>query len=136
MYYWHKICNLESQKSDRQKNVWLDIISTNQSKKNYIKDEFLSYKLIIDCTYLVQPRIYNAFEGCVEGLEGYKTNYDFNQSSTRICVKCAFGIVKEGGELLWDWFLFLYKIWMIYYLHVLYYIIYVKLVKRNLIENK
>ena len=43
--------------------------------------------------------IYNAFKGCVEGLVGYKTNYKFNQSSTCICIECAFGIVK-GEELL------------------------------------
>lgn len=36
-----------------------------------------------------------AFIGCLEGLEGYKANWNFIQSSTSIYVKYVFGILRE-----------------------------------------
>ena len=42
----------------------------------------------------MQPWIYSPFKGCAEGLEGYKADYNFIQSSTRMCVERAFGIFK------------------------------------------
>ena len=62
--------------------------------KYCIKDKFLPYKLIGDCIYLMRPCIYSPFKGCAEGLEGYKVNWNFIQSSTHMCVERAFGILK------------------------------------------
>ena len=62
--------------------------------KDCIKSKCLPYKLIGDCAYLVRPWIYSSFKGCAKSLEGYKANWNFIQSSTRMCVKRVFGILK------------------------------------------
>ena len=58
-----------------------------------IKGKFLLYKLIENCAYTVRPWIYNPFKRCAEVLEGYKANWNFIQSSIRMCVERAFGIL-------------------------------------------
>jgi hypothetical protein len=68
--------------------------------RDCIKEKFLPYKLIGDCTYPVRSWIYNPFKGCAEGLEGYKANWNFIQSSTRMCVERAFGILKGRWRII------------------------------------
>ena len=61
----------------------------------YIKGKFLPYKLIGDCAYPVQPWNYSPFIGCLENLKGYKYNWIFIQSCSRICVEYPFEILKN-----------------------------------------
>ena len=68
--------------------------------RDCIKGKFLPYKLIGDCAYPVRPWIYSPFKGCAEGLEGYKANWNFIQSSTRMCVERAFGILKGRWRII------------------------------------
>ena len=65
----------------------------SNQKANY-KGEFLSYKWIGDCAYPMRLWIYSPFKGCAEGLEGYKINLSFIQSSICMCVDHAFEILK------------------------------------------
>lgn len=67
---------------------------------NDTKCKFLSYKLIGDCTYPMQIRIYSPFKGYIEGLEGYKANRNFIQISTHICVERTFGIPRGRWRII------------------------------------
>ena len=60
------------------------LFQLTKDRRYCIKDKFLSYKLIEDCAYLMWLWIYSPFNGCAERLEGYKTNYNFIQSSTHM----------------------------------------------------
>ena len=59
-----------------------------------IAGKHLPYKLIGDAAYPLRPWMYNPFKGSSEGLPAYKTNWNFIQSSTRMCVEQPFGILK------------------------------------------
>ena len=59
-----------------------------------IKDKFLPYKLIGDCTYSMRLWIYSPFKGCAKDLKGYKEYWNFIQSATCMWVERAFGILK------------------------------------------
>ena len=39
-------------------------------------------------------------KGCVVGLEGYKVNWNFIQSSTCMCVECVFGNMKGRWRII------------------------------------
>ena len=77
-----------------------DIVSIDKFGKDCIKSKCLHYKLIGDCAYLVRPWIYSPFKGCAKSLEGYKANWNFIQSFTRMCVKRAFGILKGRWRII------------------------------------
>jgi hypothetical protein len=60
-----------------------------------IEGKLLPYKLIGDAAYPVRPWIYCPFKGGVDvSLPAYKAHWNFIQSSTRMCVERAFGILK------------------------------------------
>ena len=44
--------------------------------------------------------IHNPFKGCIEGLKGYKANWNFIQSSTCMCVERVFGILKGRWRII------------------------------------
>ena len=59
-----------------------------------IECKFQPYKLIGDAAYPVRLWMYCPFKGGKTTLSGNKTNWNLNQSSTRMCVERAFGILK------------------------------------------
>ena len=59
-----------------------------------MEGRFLPYKLIGDAAYPVRPWMYSPFKGTSNGLEPYKAHWNFIQSSSRMCVERAFGILK------------------------------------------
>ena len=65
-----------------------------QVGKYCIKRKFLYYKLIENCAYLIWLWIYSPFKGSVEDLKSYKTNWNFTQSFTCMCIECVFGILN------------------------------------------
>lgn len=69
-------------------------------ERDFIKGNFLSYKLIKDYAYPDWPWIYSPFRSCAEGFGCYKTNWSFIQSSTRICAECTFKILKRKWRII------------------------------------
>jgi hypothetical protein len=65
-----------------------------------MEGKFLPYKLIGDAAYFVQPWMYCPFKGSSDGLEPYKAHWNFIQSSTRMCVERAFGILKDTWRII------------------------------------
>lgn len=65
-----------------------------------MEGRFLPYKLIGDAAYPVRPWMYCPFKGCNDGLESYKAHWNFIQSSTRMCVERAFGILKGRWRII------------------------------------
>ena len=59
-----------------------------------IEGKFQPYKLIGDAAYPVRPWMYCPFKGGKTTLCGKEANWNFIQSSTRMCVERAFGILK------------------------------------------
>ena len=60
--------------------------------RTYIEGKFQPYKLIGDVAYPVRPWMYCPFKGGNTTLSGKNANWNFIQSSTRMCVERAFGI--------------------------------------------
>ena len=69
-------------------------------ERDFIKGNFLSYKLIKDYAYPDWPWIYSPFRSCAEGFGCYKTNWSFIQSSTRICAEYTFKILKRKWRII------------------------------------
>ena len=59
-----------------------------------IESKFQPYKLIGDATYLVRPWMYYPFKGGKTTLSENEDNWNFIQSSTWMCVKKAFRLLK------------------------------------------
>ena len=59
-----------------------------------IEGKFQPYKLIGDAEYPVWPSMYCPFKDGKTTLSRKEANWNFIQSSTRICVERAFGILK------------------------------------------
>ena len=62
--------------------------------RGYIEGKFQPYKLIEDAVYPVRSCMYCPFKGGKTTLSGQEANWNFSQSSTRMCVERAFGILK------------------------------------------
>jgi hypothetical protein len=65
-----------------------------------MKNIFLPYKLIGDVTYPMQPSFNSPFKGDKDGLPRYKAHWNFIQSSTKMSVERAFGMLKGKFKLL------------------------------------
>jgi hypothetical protein len=65
-----------------------------------MEGKFQPYKLIGDAAYPVRPWMYCPFKGTSDGLELYKAHWNFIQSSTRMCVERAFGILKGRWRII------------------------------------
>ena len=65
-----------------------------------MEGKFQPYKLIGDAAYPVQPWMYCSFKGGKTTLSGKDANWNFIQSSTRICVERAFGILKGRWKVI------------------------------------
>ena len=65
-----------------------------------IEGKFQPYKLIGDAAYPVRPWMYCPFKGGKAALSGKAANWNFIQSSTRMCVERAFGILKGRWRLI------------------------------------
>lgn len=61
---------------------------------------FLPYKLIGDAAYPMRPWFYSPFKGEKEGLSRSKSHWNIIQSSTRMAVERAFGILKGRWRIL------------------------------------
>ena len=59
-----------------------------------MRSSFLLFKFIGDATYPMRPWFYSSFKGEKDGLPRRKTHWNFIQSSTRMAVERAFGILK------------------------------------------
>lgn len=68
--------------------------------KKVMKGELLPYKLIGDAAYPMRPWFYSPFKGEKEGLSRAKGHWNFIQSSTRMAIERAFGILKGRWRIL------------------------------------
>jgi hypothetical protein len=66
---------------------------------NY-EGKFQPYKLIRNVANPVRPWMYCPFKGGKTMLSGKEANWNFIQSSTRMCVERAFGILKGRWRLI------------------------------------
>ena len=64
--------------------------------RNCIQGNFLPYKLIKNCVYLVQSWIFNLLRDFIEGLKYRKINKKLIQNSICLFVEYAFGTLKEN----------------------------------------
>ena len=62
--------------------------------KRFLQGKFKPYKLIGDAAYPVRPCFILPFKGSKSGLSREKHYWNFIQSSTRMAVERAFGILK------------------------------------------
>ena len=60
-----------------------------------IEGKYQSYKLIGDAAHPVQPWMYYPFKDVKTTLSGKEANWNFIQSSTRMCVERGFWILKS-----------------------------------------
>jgi hypothetical protein len=58
------------------------------------------YKLIGDAAYPIRPWMYCPFKGEKTELSQIQANWNFVQSSTRMCVERAFGILKGRWKII------------------------------------
>lgn len=65
-----------------------------------MKGAFLPYKFIVDVAYPMRPWFYSPFKGKREGFPREKAHWNFIQSSTRMAVERAFGILKGRWRIL------------------------------------
>jgi DDE superfamily endonuclease len=65
-----------------------------------VKGAFLPYRFIGDVAYSMRPWFYSPFKGEKEGLPRRKAHWNFIQSSTRMAVERAFGILKGRWRIL------------------------------------
>jgi hypothetical protein len=68
--------------------------------KRIMRGELLPYKLIGDAAYPMRPWFYSPFKGEKEGLPRAKCHWNFIQSSTRMAVERAFGILKGRWRII------------------------------------
>ncbi len=68
--------------------------------KKTMKGAFLPFKFIGDAAYPMRPWFYSPFKGEREGLCREKAYWNFIQSSTRMAVERAFGILKGRWRIL------------------------------------
>jgi len=68
--------------------------------KRTMSGTFLPYKLIGNAAYPLRPWFYSPFKGEKTGLSRKKQYWNFNQSSTRMVVERAFGILKGRWRIL------------------------------------
>jgi hypothetical protein len=68
--------------------------------KKVISGAFLAYKLIGDVAYPMKPWFYSPFKGEKEGMSRAKAHWNFIQSSTRMAVERAFGILKGRWRII------------------------------------
>lgn len=65
-----------------------------------IERKYQPYKFVGDVAYPVRPWMYCPFKGGKIALFGKEANSNFIQSSTRMCVERAFGILKGRWRLI------------------------------------
>jgi hypothetical protein len=65
-----------------------------------ISGAFLPYKLIGDIAYPMKPWFYSPFKGEKERMSRAKVHWNFIQSSIRMAVERAFGILKGRWRIL------------------------------------
>ena len=65
-----------------------------------MKGAFLPFKFIDDVAYLMRHWFYSSFKGEKDGLFRDKAFWNFIQSSTKMVVKRAFGILKERWHII------------------------------------
>jgi hypothetical protein len=82
-----------------QYHDWTLFQNTEIGKK-VISGAFLPYKLIGDAAYPMRPWFYSPFKGEKEGMSRAKAHWNFIQSSTRMAVERAFGILKGRWRIL------------------------------------
>ena len=68
--------------------------------KKVMRGELLPYKLMGDAAYPMRPWFYSPFKGEKDGLPRAKAHWNFIQSSTRMAVERAFGILKGRWRIL------------------------------------
>ena len=69
-------------------------------EKKVMKGELLSYKLMGDAAYPMRPWFYSSFKGEKDGLPRAKAHWNFIQSSTKMVVERAFGILKRRWRIM------------------------------------
>ena len=69
-------------------------------KKKPMRCIFLLFKFIKNATYPMRPWFYSSFKGEIDGLPIKKTHWNFIQSSIRMAVERAFGILKGIWRIL------------------------------------
>lgn len=68
--------------------------------RGFMAGKYMPYKLIGDAAYPVRPWMYCPFKGQKDGLSHVHANWNFIQSSTRMCVERAFGILKGRWRII------------------------------------
>jgi hypothetical protein len=68
--------------------------------KAFMERKYMPYKLIGDAAYPVRRWIYCPFKGQKDGLSRCHANWNFIQSSTRMCVERGFGILKGSWRII------------------------------------
>jgi hypothetical protein len=68
--------------------------------KAFMEGKYMPYKLIGDAAYPVEPWMYYPFKGQKDGLSRCCANWNFIQSSTRMYVERAFGILKGRWRII------------------------------------
>jgi len=68
--------------------------------KKTMRGKFLPFKFIGDAAYPMRPWFYSPFKGEKDGLPREKSYWNFIQSSTRMAVERAFGILKGRWRIL------------------------------------
>jgi len=76
------------------------LFQNSEIGKKVMSGVFLPYKLIGDAAYPMRPWFYSPFKGEKEGLSKSKAYWNFIQSSTRMAVERAFGILKGRWRIL------------------------------------
>ena len=76
------------------------LFQTSDIGKKVMKVELLPYKLMDDATYPMRPWFYSPLKGEKDGLPTAKAHWNFIQSSTRMAVERAFGILKGRWRIM------------------------------------
>ena len=70
------------------------LFQKSEIRKTTMRGSFLRFKFIGDATYPMWPWFYSPFKGEKYGLSRRKAHWNFIQSSTRMAMERAFGILK------------------------------------------
>ena len=76
------------------------LFQNSHIRKKVMKGELLPYKLMGDGAYPMRPWFYSPFKGEKDGLPRAKAHWNFIQSSTRMAVERAFGILKGRWRIM------------------------------------
>jgi hypothetical protein len=76
-------------------------LPTIKFPKNYITSYHRNLPKIANAIFVHQRAL--GVKGSFDGLEPYKTHWNINQSSTRICMEYAFGILKGKWRIIQKW---------------------------------